>query len=63
MFYLLVVGECMERLKNMYIVIYMYLVNEIKKKMEENEIVFGSVNVVWKEWSIIWFKKIKVNCL
>lgn len=32
MFYLLVVGECMERLKNMYIVIYMYLVNEIKKK-------------------------------
>lgn len=62
MFYLLVVGECMERLKNMYIVIYMYLVNEIKK-MEENEIVFGSVNVVWKEWSIIWFKKIKVNCL
>lgn len=57
MFYLLVVGECMERLKNMYIVIYMYLVNEIKKKMEENEIVFGSVNVVWKEWSIIWFKK------
>lgn len=49
MFYLLVVGECMERLKNMYIVIYMYLVNEIKKKMEENEIVFGSVNVVWKE--------------
>lgn len=46
MFYLLVVGECIERLKNMYIVIYMYLVNEIKKKMEENEIVFGSVNVV-----------------
>lgn len=32
MFYLLVVGECIERLKNMYIVIYMYLVNEIKKK-------------------------------
>lgn len=57
MFYLLVVGECIERLKNMYIVIYMYLVNEIKKKMEENEIVFGSVNIVWKEWSIIWFKK------
>lgn len=46
MFYLLVVGECIERLKNMYIVIYMYLVNEIKKKMEENEIVFGSVNIV-----------------
>lgn len=27
--------------------------------MEENEIVFGSVNVVRKEWSIIWSKKKK----
>lgn len=34
-----------------------------KKKMEENEIVFGSVNIVWKEWSIIWFKKKKLIVL
>lgn len=40
MFYLLVVGECMERLKNMYIVIYMYLVNEIKKN--------------GREWDCVW---------
>lgn len=49
MFHLLVVGECMERLKNMYTAIHMHSANEIKKKMEENEIVFGSVNVVRKE--------------
>lgn len=47
MFHLLVVGECMERLKNMYTAIHMHSANEIKKK--ENEIVFGSVNVVRKE--------------
>lgn len=51
MFHLLVVGECIERLKNMYMytAIHMHSANEIKKKMEENEIVFGSVNVVRKE--------------
>lgn len=48
MFHSLVVGECMERFKNMYTAIHMHSANEIKK-MEENEIVFGSVNVVRKE--------------
>lgn len=77
MFHLLVVGECIERLKNMYTAIHMHSANEIKKKWkrmrscsealtscERNEVLFDlkkKKKSIVHRLSLVWENKTSFN--
>lgn len=61
MFHLLVVGECMERLKNMYTAIHMHSANEIKKKWKRMRSCSEALTSCGRNEVLFDLKKKKVN--